>query len=158
MFPGFQNFTVRSAGDLLADLNSCRQLRHLTELQRASIVTDSFAARRPRTTFVWVAEAFALAMTRYGYSCDICAEVVIFNADHARKAADRALDNLDGYLKLMLCQKCGGKYINFAKREYDREARMTYCPDLEKIMLAFIAFEIIRMHGRVKRGEPPLGK
>ena len=42
MIPLFTNATVRSASDLLADLTTCRPLRHLDDEQRASVVEHAF--------------------------------------------------------------------------------------------------------------------
>jgi hypothetical protein len=185
------NLTVRSAGDLLADLTACRQFRHLTDSDRHAVCTQAFSPHRheyqapvyktsmgltcsvcgrPRSDHgainktskciacyrntaiervVWIADAFTLVMQNYGYSCDTCGEVVEVKDGDCRRAADRALDNLDGIARLLLCKRCSIKFKAFATREFDREARSKFDSGLEKIMVAFLAKQVYILARRV---------
>lgn len=186
----FQNLTARSAGDLLADLAACRQLRHLTDADREMVAKEVFAPNRaqympPKMTklgqicsqckrpksdnatihglcqacyrnnaverVVWMSDAFQVAMKHYGYSCDCCATVVEVSDEDARRAGDRALENLDGKSKLMLCKKCNTRFKAFATREFDREVRTRFDSELEKIMVAFVAQTVLTEADRVRR-------
>lgn len=154
MFPVFQNGTVRSDSDLLADLMACRQLRHLSSQDYSDIVSDAFSTRAGKF-FCWTADAFALAFLRFGYKCDICGKSVPVEEPTHRKVAERALDNLDGLLKLLCCQSCERRFGGFCKKEFGREVRALYTPDLERMMLAFIASEVCRVYARVRAGLSP---
>lgn len=100
---------------------------------------------------VWASDAFAVAMQHHGYSCDTCAVVIEVADEDARRAGDRALDNLDGLARLFLCKECSKHFKAFATREFDREARSRFDRDLEKIMVAFIASRLQREARRFVR-------
>lgn len=150
----YANETVRSADGLLADLSACRQLRHLKDDERADVVLRAFQDRKP-SLFCWLSEVFEIAIKVHGASCDICGYVTDINDDTLRKAADRCLDNIGGLTKLMLCKSCSLKCAAFCRREFEREIRVVYSPDLEKMFLAFIASEVARVAKRVERGQSP---
>lgn len=141
MIPIFNNWTTRSAGDVLADLSACRQLRHVGDGKLRTIAAECFGAVDAPRTFVWVYEAFVRAFARYGYICDTCDTVTKIEDHKWRMAADRALDNLDGRVKLMLCEGCYRQANQFTQKTFGRELRALYSDDLEKMMLAFIAMK-----------------
>lgn len=140
MIPVFNNWTARSRNDLFRDLSACRQLRHVTNEQKQQICSEFFdALKNTPKTFVWEEEAFELAFARHGYLCDTCKVITTVDAAKMRYAANRALSNLDSYTKIMLCGQCSTSFSNFCRRQFDRECRAVFNPDLEKMMLAFIA-------------------
>lgn len=142
MIPVFNNWTARSRDDLFRDLTACRQLRHVTEEQKQQVCSEFFdGLKNTQKTFVWEEEAFELVFSRHGYSCDICDTITTINPEKLRYGANRALSNLDCYTKLMLCAKCSRLCERFCKRVFDRELRAVYTPNLEKMMIAFIAFK-----------------
>lgn len=154
MIAGFTLGSVRSVSDLLADLSACRQLRHLSAEQREKVAVTAFA-NRDRVLFVRLWEAFRDAFLAHGYCCDICGDVTAISADRGRYAADRALDNLDGLMKLCLCRFCSRKFSVFAFRHFGVEVRARYSADLERIMLAYIAAEILSTTKRIANGQSP---
>lgn len=141
MIPNFTNWTTRSAGDLLADLSDCRQLRHVKADYLEKIIDECFGAIETPRTFVWTYEAFIRAFATHGYSCDTCDTVTQIDQSKWRTAADRALDNMDGRVKLMLCDLCFRQAHAFAQKTFGRELRAPYSEDTEKMMIAFIALQ-----------------
>lgn len=83
--------------------------------------------------------AFADVVSAHGYSCDTCGTIVDVPAEKIRQAADRILDNLDGRVRLLLCQRCSGWFDRFCLKEFGRSARASFNDELEQMMLAFIA-------------------
>lgn len=147
------NWTARSASDLLADLNACRQLRHTKAAQRESVVRYFFGdvenalkekKRLPRVHryFVWTYEAFEVAFAHFGCSCDCCPAIVDVDEKQLRRSADRALDNLDGRVRLMLCIACSRHFTRFCSRYFDQEVRVPFDDGLERMMVAWLAFEV----------------
>lgn len=152
MTPSFINGTVRSASDLLADLQDCRVLRHLLDSERAAIIGRCFSdAKGFGRIYVRTTDAFAMAFERHGYSCDTCQEISEVSEDRLRYAADRALANLDGRVMLLLCKGCSTKFHSFCRREFNREARDRYTQETESMMLAWIAHEVHRHAIRIER-------
>jgi hypothetical protein len=138
----------------LADLSACRQLRHLSDTQRNAVVHYFFeGSERPMAEgkkvkhgggcyFAWTYQASEVAFENFGAACDCCKAVVQIPHERLRGAADRALDNLDGRVRLMLCKECSMKFTAFAQRQFDREVRVPYTPELEKMMVAWLAHEV----------------
>lgn len=154
----FTNHTVRSAEDLSADLAACRQLRHTSPAERNGVVEASFGEISSPVSFVWVYRAFEIAFSRHGAACDCCGDIVKIPHNRLRAAADRALDNLDGRLRLMLCAPCSTSFTTFCRREYDREARLPYSADLEKMMLAWVAQQVVKKASAIKRSAAGIRK
>lgn len=152
MIPPFQDHTVRSADDLLADLTLCRQLRHVSTEAKAAIADEIFGDRTYR--YVWMEDAFALAFVKHGYGCDLCDAVISVDERVERKVAQRALSNLDGLVKLMLCYGCSRKFSKFTSWHFNREARVAFTPELERMMLAFVAHHVARLCRRFMKGQP----
>jgi hypothetical protein len=162
----FINATVRTADDLLADLEACRQLRHVSKAEKHSIVNFFFGdiqhplregKKLPGTNrfFMWTWEAFCEAFFIHGYACDTCDAVVEVGERDWRRGADRALQNLDGEVKLMLCHICRSRFSNFCQRKFDRDVRVPYSRDLEQMMIAFVASEVGALARRVMAGRNP---
>lgn len=112
-------------------------------------------ANKGARLYVYVSAAFEDAFGWHGYSCDICGEVTEISEDKLQYAADRALSNLDGLTKLMFCYGCSRKFAVFSMRHFNIEVRSRYSPELERIMLAYIAAELLRATTRVQNGKPP---
>lgn len=173
-FATFINATARSASDLLADLQACRQLRHVSDIDKQAIVQFFFGEiensllenkRLPGTKgsgpngggryFVWSREAFEEAVSVHGVSCDCCNSIVAVSEDRWRWAADRMLHNLDGEVRLMLCSVCSARFSRFCSRHFQREVRVPWSRDLEQMMLAFLAHELGCEARRALAGTPP---
>lgn len=164
-FDTFINATARSASDLLADLQACRQLRHVSDIDKQAMVHFFFgeiesglleSRKLPNGRyFVWLHEAFEEAVSVHGYSCDCCGSIVEVREDCWRYAADRMLHNLDGQARLMLCDVCSSRLSRFCSRHFQREVRILWSRDLEQMMLAFIAHELGCEARRVMAGRPP---
>lgn len=191
MIPPFLNLTMRSADELLADLQACRQLRHLGDDERQAVILSAFEARdngfpyqepkhpnshnlcercgNPRSKYshgtglcpacyraraaeqrqtLWTEDVFEIAMTRHGYRCDTCEQVTAIPADRVEAAATRILENMDGKVRVMLCKTCAQKFQAFSTREFQRNVRSD-SPDIDKIMMAFIAYEVHKAAMRV---------
>ncbi len=142
---------TRSADDLSADLRACRQLRHLSPGQIEALVALSFDALRPTHRFVRVSDAFERAFAAHGYSCDTCDAVTDCDPKRLRYAADRALATLDGQVKLLLCGKCSDRFRMFCNRVFDRDPHIPHCNELEQMMIAWIASELLRETRRLER-------
>lgn len=166
MIEPFTNATVRTADDLSADLGACRQLRHVSSAEKQAIVQFFFGdiqhplregRKLPGTKryFMWTCEAFTEAFSVHGFSCDICGTVNKVGDQYWRRCADRALQNLDGQVKLMLCLVCRSRYSTFCQRKFQRDVHVPYCRDLEQMMLAFIAYETGALARRVMAGRDP---
>lgn len=151
MIFSLKDMTVQAASDLLADLGACRQLRHVAAGDLEAVV-DSVRNGRLSASVAWV---FDQAFAVHGYACDVCGAVTAVSGERSRKAADRALDNLDGQVKLCLCLDCSRQCSQFCFREFGRGVRIPYCDDLEKMMLAYVAFETRTAARRFCRGEDP---
>lgn len=164
----FANHTARSASDLLADLRASRQLRHVSGDDLQKIVHFFFGDDGneggykkgglpgvPGRWFVWTEEALEEAVSIHGVSCDLCGQVDEVDEDRWRKAAVRLLDNLDGRVKLCLCGACDQRFERFCSKTFNREVRVLYTTDLEKMMLAGIANELKTIARRVALGQPP---
>lgn len=151
----FVNNTARSVDDTLADLGACRQLRHADRAKLREVVETVFGdARIEHLGYVRLEAVFSVAILEWGYLCDICGDVVDVDEDSMRKAATRALSNLDGYVKLMCCYACSKRFAAFCQRTFDREARAVFTPELEQMMLAFLANEVSRLCRKVTKGQP----
>lgn len=165
MIPTFTNSTARSAGDLLADLQACRQLRHVTADQMRSVVRFFFGdiehallegrALPNGRYFVWEQEAFEEALSLHGFSCDLCGAVEEVSESRWRAAAERLLENMDGKTKLCLCRICSSRFSTFCTKYFQREVRVLWTRELEQMMLAFVAHELGREAWRVIAGKPP---
>lgn len=163
----FTNATARSASDLLADLQACRQLRHVTTDQLLAVVRFFFGdiengllenRALPGANgryFVWEQEAFEEAVSVYGLSCDVCEAIEEIPEARWRVAAERMLQNLDGQTKLCLCRVCSSRFSTFCARHFQREVRVLWVRELEQMMLAFIANELGREARRVMAGKQP---
>lgn len=162
----FTNSCALSASDLWELLEACRQLRHVSSEQRRDIVQFFFGdienglregRKLPGTGrfFVLAWEAFMEAFSAHGYQCDLCDKVTEVREDRWRHSADRALSNLDGIVKLMLCPTCSGRFESFCSRQFSRDVRVPYSPDLEQMMLAFVAHEVGVEARRILAGRPP---
>lgn len=154
MIVGFTLDTVRSVSDLLADLSACRQLRHLSADQREKCAATAFA-NRDRVIYVRLWEAFRDVFLKHGYCCDICTYVTPVPESRGRYAAERALSNLDGLTKLILCAVCSRKCRSFAYRHFGLEIRTRYSVELERVMIAYIAAEVLSATRRAANGQSP---
>lgn len=164
-FATFINATARSASDLLADLQACRQLRHVSDIDKQAIIHFFFGeiengllegkSLSTGRYFVWSHEAFEEAVSVHGHACDCCDAIVEVEERHWRYAADRMLNNMDGELRLMLCRVCSERFGRFCQRHFQREVRVPWSRDLEQMMLAFIAHELGCEARRVLAGRPP---
>lgn len=162
----FTNLSVVSADDLRTALGACRQLRHVSPDDCEKVVAfffgdieHSLAEQRklPGTGrfFVRAQEAFEEAVSTHGASCDICGGKSTVEERKWRWAAQRMLENLDGFVKLMLCPTCSTRFARFCSRHFKRETRIPWSTELEQMMLAFIADEVGREARRVLSGNPP---
>lgn len=184
----FQNMTVRSAGDLLADLTTCRSFRHIKGEDRAAAVEAAFmpkvaayysplhkamgyvcedcgkpksdlsgpngkcqACYRNNTKKEWVfaTDTFASIMKARGYSCDTCSTVTEVSDEMATAAATRALENMSGQIKPMLCKKCSQDFTVHCTRNHQRDARAVNSPDHDKMYLGYIALQVSRAGWKV---------
>lgn len=141
-------------------------MRHVSTSQKQDIVKFFFGdiqhslregKKLPGTDvfFVRISTAFEEAFSIHGCSCDVCSAVVEIEEDKCRYTADRALSNLDGIVKLMLCTQCNKRYSSFCSRTFQREARVPFSRDLEQMMLAFIATVVGTEARRIAAGRPP---
>lgn len=149
-----QDATSRSADELSADLRACRQLRHVSTEALATLVAACFSTVSHalyHRRFIRVATAFEQAFATHGYSCDTCSAITEPEPTRLRYAADRALANIDGRVKLLLCKNCSGRFKAFCHRTFDRDPHIPYSDDLEQMMIAWIASAVSREAKRVER-------
>ena len=153
MIANYNIGTVRSVSDLLADLSACRQLRHVSIEDKLKCAELAFSHIGKRI-YVWLWEALEEAFQWHGYACDICGNVTEGSQEYGRKCAERAIDNMDGQVKLMLCRLCSNRFTSFSWRFFDRDVRVRWTPELERIMLAYVAFEVLQLEKKVRNGQP----
>ncbi len=145
MIETFHNLVVRSPEKAFGDLMACRQLRHMTDEERGKLSIDIMNNRvmpnGRKVSWLYLPDLFETAFKQHGFSCDICGTIT--DAKRPRIAANRALDNLDGYTKLFLCFHCGTKFKAFCFRQFDIDySGMLFDNVVERMMLAYLAYRV----------------